>query len=66
MNTEYNDRMSPDMQITMEEMIAGSISEKLSEAHAAPAGYVDEEDLAQMGRDILKAVLLRFRPDLFE
>jgi hypothetical protein len=51
----YNDKMSPDEQITAEERIA----------HEVFTSEGTEEDCAQKGRDILKMILKEFRPDLF-
>jgi hypothetical protein len=57
----YNDKLDPDIQISTEELIASTIAN-----HATDDGYFGEEDCQRLGRDILKLVLGRFRPDLFD
>lgn len=52
----YNDKIDADTQISMEENIATLL----------PHFGVEEEDAAELGKIILKKVLARFRPDLFE
>jgi hypothetical protein len=53
----FNEKLSPDDQISAEEAIASHIFE---------AGLQDEDVCAQLGRDILLSVLAEFRPDLVE
>jgi hypothetical protein len=54
----YGDALNPDTQITTEEKIASLIFDK--------ADAISEEVAAQLGRDILKMVLMEFRPDMIE
>jgi hypothetical protein len=55
----YNDRMSGEDQISLEEAVAAMI-------HAAAAdGPLSEERAAELGRRIVLALLYRARPDLF-
>ena len=53
---EYNDSLDPGEQIDTEEAIAAILHTADTES---------EENCAELGRGILKLVLLRFRPDLF-
>lgn len=55
---EYNKHMSAVDQIEMEEFIASLLFDD-SEVE------ISEEAAAGLGRTILRAVLLKFRPDLF-
>jgi len=55
----YNDKLVPDEQITAEEDIAFKI-------YSTENNFLDEEECAKLGRDILKLVLAKFRPDLFD
>jgi RNase P subunit RPR2 len=57
----YSDKLEADIQISTEEAIAAAIAD-----HGTNDGYYGEEDCARLGRDILKLVLGRFRPDLFD
>jgi len=54
----YNEKLSAEDQVDAEEAIAARLYDKT-------AGEVDEETAAELGRQILKEVLLKFRPDLF-
>lgn len=61
MNIEmlYNDKLSAEEQVACEEKIAATIFDYASE------GEIDEELAGELGRKILKEILLRFRQDLF-
>lgn len=59
----YNNKLDADEQITMEEDIAHKVFHFKG---GSPDDVLDEEDCAQLGRDILKMVLKQFRPDLFD
>jgi len=54
---KYSDKLTADDQLKMEEGIAATIFESTE---------TDEETCADLGRSILKMVLMRFRADLFE
>jgi hypothetical protein len=56
----YNDSLSGDVQISMEEHIAYRIFNEVRSANE-----VTEENCAELGRAILYDLLLKFRPDLF-
>ena len=56
----YNDKMTADQQITMEEKIAFILHDAVANEHLE-----DEEDCAFWGKELLKMVLHEFRPDLF-
>jgi len=53
----YNELLDEQKQIAMEEKIAGIIFENCLE--------ISESDCADLGRELLKIILLEFRPDLF-
>jgi len=70
----YNDKLSADEQITMEEMIAFAIKEgntihmtddQIEESLDVVDPYPDEACQA-LSQEILYNVLRKFRPDLFE
>lgn len=50
----YNDKLDPDEQVSAEEAIAARIFDF----------FYEEEDAAQLGREILYIVLRKFRSDL--
>lgn len=52
----YNGSMDPEEQVDAEEAIAAHLFDQLVE--------VDEDVAQELGREILKLVLYRFRPDL--
>jgi hypothetical protein len=54
----YNETLDADEQITAEEEIAAYLFDAELD--------IGEEDCAEAGRQILKMVLKRFRPDFFE
>ena len=54
----YNDRMSGEDQISLEEAVAAMI-------HSGAAGQITEGRAAELGRRIVLALLYRARPDLF-
>lgn len=56
-DTFYNDTLDAGQQIDTEEAIAALIFDRTD--------AIDEETAGDLGRDILKLVLLAFRPDLF-
>jgi hypothetical protein len=58
----YSDKLEADIQISTEEAIAAAI---FRAENASPNDFLGEEECADLGRDILKLVLGRFRPDLF-
>ena len=60
----YSDKLEADIQISTEEAIAATIFD-FAASNDLPDCPFDEEQCAQLGRDILKLVLGRFRPDLF-
>lgn len=55
----YNDRLSPDKQVTMEERIAALLFDDED-------FEVSERAAQEMSRGVLRLVLAEFRPDLFE
>ncbi len=57
----YNEKLDATDQVDAEEMIASMIFDTRDEDR-----QVCEGDCAQLGRDILLAVLAKFRPDLVE
>ena len=57
----YIDELDAEEQIAAEEMIAAAIFDRESDRD----GQLSEEDCADLGREILKSVLWRFRKDLF-
>jgi hypothetical protein len=59
----YNALLDDDRQISVEEKIAAAIWEL---QNSRDARELDEEEVAQLGRDILKLVLREFRPDFLE
>jgi hypothetical protein len=64
---EYNDDLHPDEQLDVEERISALIFDTCGGAMEEDgSGVPAEETCNQLGRDILKLVLQRFRPDLFE
>lgn len=66
--TPYNDQIGADRQITAEEGIVTAIEDKFlnGETDLATGGtYLNDEQYADLGRDILYIVLKEFRPDLF-
>jgi len=56
----YNDAFDPNDQVTAEEQIAAYLFDE------ADGFEGSEEDAANAGREILRMVLEKFRPDLFE
>ena len=58
----YSDKLEADFQISTEEAIASTIFEYTEECLRT----LDEEDCQRLGRSLLKLVLGRFRPDLFD
>ena len=66
MGSAYNETLDPDAQITVEEEIASVISEYQDLLALVPAARLMDDDLVYLGRAILRVVLQRFRPDLFE
>ena len=63
---DYNDKIDADDQITAEEQIAAMIFDcEVEDAEDNPI-RLPEGECAQLGRDILKAILARFRPDFFD
>jgi hypothetical protein len=58
----YNDKLSGEDQVDTEEKIASMIFDYANDvSYPGP----NEEDCAALGRDILRVVLEKFRPDLF-
>ena len=55
----YNEHLDPEDQVDAEEMIAAMVFDRAQE------GEIGEAGAAQLGRDILNAVLWNFRRDLF-
>lgn len=65
----YNGRLDSDIQISSEEQIASIIQEAVEAAEDSKGRHdyvLTNEDCADLGREILKRVLLQFRPDLFD
>lgn len=60
--TAYVDTFDGDTQITAEEQIAAAIFDRL---HGENDNSISEASCADLGRSILRGVLLEFRPDLF-
>lgn len=58
----YSDQLDSDVQITAEEQIAAAIFDRL---HGEDDNSISEASCADLGRSILRGVLLEFRPDLF-
>ena len=56
---KYSDKMDPSDQIDAEEMIAATIFD-------FEGGLSTEEGCSELGRTILRGVLIKFRPDLLE
>ena len=61
----YNNNLDPDEQITMEEQIASIIFDSRDTLSKETFNF-DEEAVSDLSKDILKAVLTKFRPDLIE
>jgi hypothetical protein len=57
----YKKELNPDLQVTMEEKVAALIWQK-----GEIGSCLDEDDCANLGREIVKQVLWEFRKDLFE
>ena len=62
----YNDKLYAAHQIEAEERIAAMIFDCEAEDAKGDPIRLPEGECAQLGRDILKAVLTRFRPDFFD
>lgn len=56
----YAEHFEPAQQVDAEELIASAIFDKMRDM------ALTEEEVQELGRDILKKILGRFRPDLFE
>lgn len=63
---DYNDKIDADEQIEAEEQIAAMIFDCEVEDTEGNPIRLPEGECAQLGRDILKAVLTQFRPDFFD
>ena len=61
----YSDKLDADVQLSTEEAIAAAIFDSTEQEGCDGCGTLSEEDCGKLGRDILKMVLGRFRPDLF-
>lgn len=57
----YVETFYPDKQVSAEEDIAAIVFNAVDEN-----GVLSEDAAAQVGRDVLRAVLWEFRPDLFQ
>jgi hypothetical protein len=62
----YSEHLSADEQISAEERIASIIFGRAETEGCDGCGTLSEEDAAALGRDILRQILLQFRPDLFD
>ncbi len=66
----YSDRFDGTVQVNLEEMIAAEINgaqEDLPESEEAGENYLlGDEDLQQLGRNILRRIVGELRPDLLE
>jgi hypothetical protein len=64
---KYNERLDADKQISWEEKIAGLIRAAIEESEDSdgkPDFTLTDEDCQDLGKQILKEVLVEFRPDL--
>lgn len=61
----YSERLGADEQLSAEERIASTIFERAETGGCDGCGTISEEDAAQLGRDILRQILMHFRADLF-
>jgi hypothetical protein len=66
----YSARLSAEDQVDAEEMVAALVAKTDAKCGGDPnwpeMGYIDDETAQEAGRNILYAVLRKFRSDLFE
>ena len=62
----YADTLDPEVQVDAEEAIAAYLFGEGYSSKPLPGYRLHEEECAQAGRDILKMILAKFRPDLTE
>jgi hypothetical protein len=62
----YSNRLDGERQVSMEEKIAAMIFDRAETEGCENCGTLNEEDCAQLGRDILYVVLKEFRPSYIE